>query len=181
MPTIAVLASRSSYRRHVGNVDPMIRGELTGVTAAQATAEIRELVARDRRNRSVRATEYGAVILHKGDDRIRLEPVPDAMPKMLSAAQAAQLLDIATATDPAHFVPEPAGITICTRWRRIPPAATNRLVRHGWVCKIDGIVTVSLPGVVALTWRDLRTSGVTAGQFADLIAESLVDSFTPED
>lgn len=181
MPVIAVLAARPSYRRHFSNVNPNVPSELTSVTAAQATVEIREHVARDRRNRSVRATEYGAVTLHQGEHRIRFEPVPDAMPKLLSAAAAGQLLDVAQATDSASFVDEAAGITLCTRWVRIPPAATNRLVRHGWICKIGDVVSVSLPGVFALAWRDCRTSGVPAGQFADLISESLVDAFTPDD
>jgi hypothetical protein len=175
MPTIDVLAARASYYRHDHH-------GLTRLTAAQATAEIRAHVARDPRNRSTEAAPYGAVILHQGARSVRLEPWRNAMPKYLTAAQADQLTALAHATDPARYVEEAAGLAACTSGVRIPPAATNRLVRHGYLCSLDGIVSVSLAGVFALTWRYLKTSGdVPADEWGGVIAESLVDTFTPED
>ncbi|WP_327594663.1 hypothetical protein [Streptomyces chartreusis] len=185
MPSTSWLLARASYNRYAYSTDPMVPGELTRATAAQATAETRAHLAADSRPRRIQAHPYGAVILCDGDRRVRFDPWQEAMPKYLTAKQAVDLHLLASATVPARLVdvgsgygPEVQGSSLV----RIPPAATNRLVRHGYLA-LDGTgqVVLSLAGVVALEWRHCKTTGVEPGQWADLIAEAVVDTLTPDD
>ncbi|MGX1301379.1 hypothetical protein RKD35_002867 [Streptomyces albogriseolus] len=184
MPATTWLLARPSYTRYAYAEDRNVPGELTRVTAAQATAEARAHLAADSRPRRVQAHPYGAVVLVDGDRRVRLDPCPDTMPKYLSERQAADLLAVALTEGTPRLVdvgsghgPEVQdGVLV-----RIPPAATNRLVRHGYLAVDDGgRVAVSLAGVVALEWRYCRTTQVPQGEWADVIAEAVVDALTPD-
>jgi hypothetical protein len=67
VPTLAQLAARPAYSRSTHPSDPNVPGDLTRVTAAEATAEIREHFACDGRLRSVEAAPHGAVILRQAE------------------------------------------------------------------------------------------------------------------
>ncbi|WP_411092279.1 hypothetical protein [Streptomyces sp. 049-1] len=185
MPATSWLLARPSYTRYAYAEDRNVPGELTRVTAAQATTEARAHLAADSRPRRVQAHPYGAVILCDGDRRVRFDPWQEVMPKYLTARQAADLLLVAAAEVPPSLVdvgsgygPQVQGSSLV----RIPPAATNRLVRHGYLALDDtGQVVVSLAGVVALEWRHCKTAGVPMGQWADVIAEAVMDALTPDD
>jgi hypothetical protein len=185
MPHTTWLLNSPSYNRYAYSTDPNVPGELTRVTAGEATAEARAHLAADSRPRRIQAHAYGAVVLCDGDRRVRFDPWPEAMPKYLTAKQAVDLLLVAAAEVPPRLVdvgsgygPQVQGSSLV----RIPPAATNRLVRHGYLALADdGRVVVSLAGLVALEWRHCKTAAVPAGQWADVIAEAIVDTLTPDD
>lgn len=182
MPSTFWLLNRPSYTRYAYATDPNVPGELTRVTATQATAETRAHLAADSRPRRIRAHGYGAVVLCDGDRRVRLDPCPDTMPKHLTARQAADLLLIASDIAPARLVPEDRGPAVHGALSRIPPAATNRLVRHGCLAVVDDDqVIVSLAGVVALEWRHCKNTRAPSDEWADVIAEAVTDTLTPPD
>ncbi|MFE7933394.1 hypothetical protein ACFU6S_32675 [Streptomyces sp. NPDC057456] len=182
MPATAFLARRPVYRRHELNTDPNRVGEVTGSTAAAATEEARAHLARDCRPRRIEVTGYGAVILRDGDRRIRFEPCADVLPKLLSVRMAEDLVLVGTSAAGTRLVAESRGLAVHAGFHRIPPAATNRLVRHGWLATGGGdgaAVAVSLGGVVALEWRSCKTTGVPVSEWADVIAEAVTDHFRP--
>jgi hypothetical protein len=183
MPSTSWLLNHPSYNRYSYAADPNVPGELTRVTATEATAETCAHLAADSRPRRVQAHPYGAVVLCDGERRVRFDPWRETMPKYLTAKQAVDLHLLASAVVPARLVdvgsgygPEVQGSSLV----RIPPAATNRLVRHGYLALGgDGQVVVSLAGVVALEWRHCKITGVELGVWADVIAEAVVDTLTP--
>ncbi|MGW3971173.1 hypothetical protein ACWEFD_17975 [Streptomyces ardesiacus] len=183
MPATSWFLARPSYTRYAYTTNPNDPGELARVTASQATAETRAHLATDSRPRRVEAKAYGAVTLCDGDRRVRFDPSPDTMPKHLTAKQAADLLLVAAAQVPPRLVdvgsgygPQVQGSALV----RIPPAATNRLVRHGYLAlDDDGQVVLSLAGVVALEWRHCKTTNVAPSAWAYAIAEAVVDALTP--
>ncbi|MEV0016656.1 hypothetical protein [Streptomyces tendae] len=185
MPATSWFLGRPSYTRYAYSTDPNVPGDLTRVTASQATAETRPHLAADSRPRRVEAQAYGAVTLCDGDRRVRFDPCPDTMPKYLTAKQAADLLLVAAAEVPPRLVdvgsgygPQVQGSTLV----RIAPAATNRLARHGYLALADdGQVVLSLAGVVALEWHHCKAANVAPAAWAYAIAEAVVDTLTPDD
>ncbi|MGX1514004.1 hypothetical protein [Streptomyces collinus] len=184
MPETGFLLARPSYRRHLSTAP----GETTAVTATAATAEVRAHLALDSRARRIEAAEDGAVVLRDGDAGIHLAPCADTLPRYLSAGMADQLLAVGAPGARARLTYERArGLVVIAGTHRIPPAATNRLVRHGYLAAgpLDhrgGVpVAVSLAGVIALEWRHARATGVPAAEWPAVFAEAVADRFAPED
>lgn len=180
MPTIAVLAARPAHRRYTLHTDKNIPSDMARVTAAAATAEIRAHLAARAGTSRVTATPHGSVFLNADDHRVLFEPLPDVVPKRLTARQAADLLLISHAGGRARFADDRDGITVHAGMTRIPPAATERLVERGWIEETDGLVGVSLAGAVALEWRYHKTAGTPVAYWTDQIGEALADLFAPE-
>ncbi|MEV6403881.1 hypothetical protein AB0M58_13175 [Streptomyces bobili] len=181
MVTLAQLAARTAYYQSVHATQPNVPpGDLTRVTAVEATTTVREHFARDGRQRSVEAAPYGAVILRQAERSVRFEPWPDAMPKRLTARQADDLVLLGQSVQKPRLVFEAKGPIIHAGFTRIPPAATERLIEHGWVAtdgRNDSAVGISLAGVVALTWRHCKSTNVPARLWAEAIAEDVHNVF----
>ncbi|MGS2592100.1 hypothetical protein [Streptomyces hebeiensis] len=180
---IARHALFTSYRKNIYNIDPNIRGAaMTLSPMSEATELVRQHVAAYGGPRAIGAEPYGAVTMSQGDTRIRMEPGMDARPSLLTRRQADDLLLLAYSATGARVAHEQAkGWTIHAGFSRIPPAATENLVKHGWVVTTgtDGAsVTVSLAGIVALTWRHCKTAKIPNSQWGDAIAESVYDAFS---
>lgn len=178
MNHLTTLAARPAHRRYVLHTDKNIPSDIGWATAAEATAELRAHLAVRARNDRVDVDPNGCVWLNHEDRRILLEPLLDALPKRLTARQAADLVLIASARGRARYAADEsvtAGVT------RIPPAATERLLQRGWIEETDGTVGVSLAGIVALEWRFHKTEATPVAYWGDQIAETLVDVFAPED
>ncbi|MGW3308254.1 hypothetical protein ACWDG9_16900 [Streptomyces sp. NPDC001073] len=181
MITLAQLAARPAYNQSIHATDPNVpSGDLTRVTAGEATTAVREHFARDGRLRSVEAAPYGAVILRQAGRSVRFEPWPDVMPKRLTARQADDLVLLGQSVQRPRLVFDAKGPVISAGFSRIPPAATERLIEHGWVAtdgRDDSTVGISLAGVVALTWRHCKTTNVPARLWAEAIAEDVHNVF----
>lgn len=171
-------AKFTSYGTYTYNTNRNIPGVQGRMTVAEATELVRAHVAADSRLRSTEVANHGAVTLHRGDTHVRLEPGLDARPRLLTQTQAEDLLRIADTQSEARLIEEPKGWTVQGGVWRIPPGATEGLIRRGWIAT-DGTdrapVVVSLAGLVALHWRYLKAEGAPAGRFGEEIAEALVD------
>lgn len=184
-PTLAGLIERAakftSYSTYAYSTDRNIPGVQGRATVAEATELVRVHVAADGRLRNTEVTNHGAVIVHQGDRHVRLEPGLDARPQKLTKRQAEDVRLISLTPD-ARLVHEPGkGWTVQGGFTRIPPAATETLISHGWIATdgADGSpVRVSVAGLVALTWHYLKTSGAPTAHIGEEIAESIVDTLS---
>lgn len=184
---LVAMASRfASYRMTTYDADPMIKSVPGTATAAESTRLAAAHVAQYTGQRWLKAAAYGAVTLHRGTTRIRLEPGPDNTPRKITNRQAENLLIIARADGRGVLkrMPRSAYLSIsCGLYGVIPPAATEKLIERGYIStsgEEGASVTVSLAGHVAIAWRALKLENVPAGQWADSIAETLVDVLSPE-
>lgn len=186
-PLVARAATTTSYRRYHHDPDPNLRGSgrLPNLTPLDATRLARTHFTAYPSLRSIQAETYGALTLLQGNRRIRLEPGADARPSLLTQRQADDLLLIAQVGDRARIRIHPGqGAAVGAGMHRIPPAATERLIGHGWIATtgVDrAVVRVSLAGTVALTWRSCRVQGVPVDGWAAAIAESVYDTHAVSD
>jgi len=177
-------APLTSYRRYTFDPDPNIPGRpQPPLTVTDATNLARVHFRAYPSLRSITTETWGAITLLQGNRHIRLEPGQDARPSLLTARQAEDLLLIAEVGERAAITLLPGrGPAIDAGLHRIPPAATERLIGHGWVAttgRVGARVEVSVAGTVALTWRACKTSRVPSGQWADAIAESVYSAYAP--
>ncbi|WP_406463010.1 hypothetical protein OHB07_16295 [Streptomyces sp. NBC_00111] len=176
-------ASTATYRRYHHDPDPAIGGttRLPNLPATSADRLVRAHFQTNPTLRSIQATPYGALTLLQGNRNISLEPGANIHPKQLTSQQAEDLLLIAQVGRRAHIaVLAERGPVIEAGLTRIPPAATARLVRHGWAATTGtdrAPVAVSLAGTVALAWRACRYQRVPADGWAAQIAEAVFDEF----
>lgn len=183
---VAKSAQFASYRTSTYDADPMVPRVTGALTAAEATTLAASHVAYYTGQRWLKAEAYGAVTLHQGTTRIRLEPSLNNTPKKLTNRQAEDLLIIQRFTRQPILkrMPRTSGLSIsCGLHGVIPPAATEKLIERGYIATIgeEGAdVTVSLAGHVAIAWRALKLEKVPPGQWGESIAETLVDVFSPE-
>jgi hypothetical protein len=162
MPETGYLTTRPVHHRH-----SMAPAAAEDVTAAAATAETRAHLARGHR---LVATADGDVLLV--ETGISFEPFPAALPTFLSADMAAQLLLVTAG--PARVRRTARGLVVDATGGVVPPWATNRHVRHGYLAvDQEGTVTVGLAGAVALEWRRCRSAGIPAGAQGDRIAAAV--------
>ena len=187
MTTLANLitsaAITTSYKRCTFDPDPNIPGQrLTSLTIADATNLARVHFRAYPNLRSITAEPHGAITLLQGNRHIVLESGMNALPKLLTHRQAEDLLLIAAVGARAKITAAHGGAYIDAGLNRIPPAASERLIRHGWITTtgVDGAtVAVSLAGTVALTWRACKTQNVPRAEWADAIAEGVHSVFAP--
>jgi hypothetical protein len=183
---VAKAAKFASYRTSTYDANPMIRDTPGTLTASEATTLVTSHVAHYTGQRWLKAEPYGAVTLYQGSTRIRLEPGLDNSPKKLTARQAEDLLIIARANGRGRLkrMPRSPYLSIsCGLHGVIPPVATEKLIERGYIAtsgEEGANVTVSLAGHVAIAWRALKLEKVSPGQWAESIAETLVDVFSPE-
>lgn len=183
---VAAATKFASYRTSTYDADPMAARTPGNLTPAEATALVSSHVAHYAGQRWLKAEAYGAVTLHRGTIRIRLEPGLNNAPKKLTNRQAEDLLIIARYGRPPCLkrMPRSSGLSIsCGLHGVIPPAATERLIERGYIATTGeegAAATVSLAGHVAIAWRALKLDKVPAGQWGESIAETLVDVFSPE-
>jgi hypothetical protein len=182
---VAKAAKFASYCTRTYDADPMFTAVTGTLTAAGATDLVASHVARYTGQRWLKAEAYGAVTLHQGTARIRLEPGLDNTPKRITARQAEDLLIIARATGGRlKRMPGRTCLSVsCGLYGVIPPAATEKLIERGYIAtsgEEGARVTVSLAGHIAIAWRALKLEKVPAGQWAESIAETLVDVFSPD-
>jgi hypothetical protein len=182
-PLVARATAMTSYRRYHHDPDPNHRGSgrLPSLNQLDASRLARIHFTAYPSLRSIQAETHGAITLLQGNRHIRLEPGPDSRPSLLTQRQAEDLLLIAQVGDRARItVTSAQGTAVDAGLHRIPPAATERLIGHGWIATtgFEGApVGVSLAGIVALVWRASRVQGVPVGAWADAIAEALRDTF----
>ncbi|MEU1908466.1 hypothetical protein [Streptomyces hygroscopicus] len=183
---VSKAATFASYRTSTYDADPMVRSVPGTLTSAEATSLVASHVARYTGQRWIKAEAYGAVTLHQGTTRIRLEPSLNNTPKKITNRQADDLLIIASVTGRGLLkrMPRSPYLSIsCGLYGVIPPAATEKLIERGYIAtsgKEGASVTVSLAGHIAIAWRALKLEAVPAGQWADSITETIVDVFSPE-
>lgn len=171
----------AAYRTYTWRTDQTAPGVQGRATVAEATERVRRHVLADGRPRSTEVANHGSVTLHQGAWHVRLEPGLEARPPKLTKRQAGDLLLIAHNSSARLVHEKDKGAAVHTGMDRIPPRATETLIEHGWIVTdgTDGAaVVVSLAGLIALEWRELRSLGGSAAHLGEEIAEALVDVFS---
>ncbi|MFI5749041.1 hypothetical protein ACIBBE_24615 [Streptomyces sp. NPDC051644] len=183
---VSKAARFASYRTKTYDADPMITSVPGTATAVESTRLVISHVACYTGQRWLKAEAYGAVTLHQGTTRIRLEPGLNNTPRKITERQAKDLLIIARADGGGKLkrMPRSSYLSIsCGLHGVIPPAATEKLIERGYIAtsgEEGSTVTVSLAGHIAVAWRALKLEKVPAGQWAVSLAETLIDVFGPE-
>jgi hypothetical protein len=174
----------TSYHRYTFDPDPNIPSRrFTNLAVADATNLARVHFRAYPSLRSITAEPYGAITFLQANRHIMLQPGMDARPSLLTARQADDLLLIAGVGSRARITLLPGrGTAIDAGLHRIPPAATERLIKHGWIAtpgRDGAAVEVSLAGTVAMAWRACRGLGVSGERCAGEIAESVHSVYAP--
>ena len=183
---VSSAAKFASYRTSTYDADLMAARTPGTLTPAEVTDLVATHVAHYTGQRWLHAEPYGAVTLHEGTTRIRLEPGLNNSPKKITTRQAEDLLIIARASGRGRLkrMPNSPYLSIsCGLYGVIPPAATEKLIERGYIATTGeegSTVTVSLAGHIAVAWRALKLEKVPSGQWGESIAETLIDVFTPE-
>lgn len=160
-------------------------GDLTNsrYTAAQTSASVRRAIVRYKCDIDV--TSYGAFTLTRHAPpniviSIRHEPWRETMPARVTARQAADLAIIAARVGrsvPAALNPRKDGaLQVYAGWNAVPPAATERLMRRGWIVTRGNegdTVTVSVAGYLAMAAHTCDTTRATHDERVAAYADAI--------